>query len=92
VVIENLLLVISPGRQCVRQFGNAGGKLPQSIGEFLRHHADALYMTDDRFSMTNFQSFQSLEPFPSWRRAKRSEMHMQAGFPEKSVCLPGGLW
>jgi hypothetical protein len=40
-------------RQCVHHFGNAGGKLPQSIGEFLRRHTDALYMTDDRFSMTN---------------------------------------
>ena len=46
-------------RQRVHYFGNAGGKLPQSIGEFLRRHTDALYMTDDRFSMTNYRLFQS---------------------------------
>jgi hypothetical protein len=45
-------------RQGVHHFRDAGGKLPQSIGEFLRRHAGILYMTNDQFSMTDFQSFQ----------------------------------
>jgi hypothetical protein len=68
LVIENLSLAI--GR--LHHFGNAGGKLPQSIRESLGRHADAVYMTDDKFSMTDFQSSQSLKPFPGHRSAKKA--------------------
>ncbi len=47
-------------RQGVHDFGDAGGKPPQSIGEFLRRHVPDFHMTNDRFSMTNFHLFQAL--------------------------------
>ncbi len=54
-------------RQGVHDFGNAAGKLPQSIGEFLRRHTHVVYMTNDKFSMTNLHSLQSLKCRPNER-------------------------
>jgi len=42
-------------RQGVHHFGDAGGQLPQPVGEILRRHAVIAEMTDDKFSTTNFQ-------------------------------------
>jgi len=52
-------------RQGVHHFGNASGKLPQTIGELLGCHASMDYIANDQFSMANFQSVSFLEPCPN---------------------------
>jgi hypothetical protein len=47
----------SSAGQGVHRFGNTGGELPPSIGEFPGRPAGAVCMTNDRFSMTHFQWF-----------------------------------
>ena len=47
--------------QGVHYLGDAGGKLPQPIGKFFGHHAEVVHMTNDQFSMTNSQLFQTLD-------------------------------
>jgi hypothetical protein len=55
---ENWSLKICYWLLTVHYLGSTRNKLAQSIGHFLRRHADTVYMTDRIFSMTNFQSLQ----------------------------------
>jgi hypothetical protein len=56
------------------------------VRETLGRHAGAVYMTNDKFSMTDFQSSQSLKPFPGHRSAKESEMRSQMIEPGELIC------
>jgi hypothetical protein len=71
LVIENLLLVI--GRRFPDSSRGPGFLAALAVAmdfprESLGRHADIVYMTDDKFSMTNFQS---LKPFSRQTSAKK---------------------
>ena len=72
----NCLLPAHTGlRQRVHHLGDAGRKLPPSLGELLGRHPEGVYMTNDKFSMTISQLFQSLKSSP--RHNCNQESHMR---------------
>jgi hypothetical protein len=71
----NCLLPAHTGlRQPVHHLGDAGRKLPPSLGELLGRHPEGVYMTNDKFSMANSQSFQSLKSSPRHNSTQESDM------------------
>jgi hypothetical protein len=55
------------------------------LGELLGRHPAGVYMTNDKFSMTNSQSFQSLKSSPRHNSSQESDMHpTREGIPAQA--------
>jgi len=76
----NCLLPAHTGlRQRVHHLGDAGRKLPPLLGELLGRHPEGVYMTNDKFSMTISQLFQSLKSSPRHNCNQESHMRPKTG-------------
>jgi hypothetical protein len=68
-------------RQRVHHRGDAGRIRPQSLGGLLGRPTEGVDMTNDKFSMTNSHSFQSLKFSPRHNSTQEREMRRRRPLP-----------